>query len=304
VRDVVKGTPAHLSSFGFRPGDVVLAVDGVAVAPGDDPTVALNGPAGREVTLTLAPRPSAKPGAKETRVRMKTASFGAVREKVGAEQLRAVREYVHAKSGGKLGYINIDAMDMPSFWLFQKEMFSEGCGREGLIIDVRDNGGGNTADKVLSILVGANHARVHSRGFSLSETGYPLYRWERPLWSRPIVVMCNEDSASNAEILTHAVKAMKRGRVVGMPTGGNVISTWSRSLLDLGTLRDPHRGWYTPDGTDMEWNGAVPDVIVKNNPADLVRGVDAQLDVAIRTLSEDVARAKASSHPVVCRPVR
>ncbi len=304
VRDVVKGGPADLSSFDFKAGDVVLAVDGVKVNPGDDPTVALNGPAGREVTLTMAPRPSKKPGAKEVQVRMKTTSFEAVRANVGAEKLRATREYVHSKSGGKLGYLNIESMDMKSFWLFQKEVFSEGYGREGLIIDVRDNGGGSTADKVLSVLVGANHALVHSRGFGHAETGYPLYRWERPLWYRPIVVMCNEDSASNAEILTHAVKALKRGRVVGMPTGGNVISTWGRSLLDLGMLRDPHRGWYTPDGTDMEWHGAVPDVIVKNSPTDLVRGVDAQLNVAIKTLSEDVAKAKGKSSPVTCRPAR
>lgn len=305
VRDVVKGGPADLSSFDFRAGDVVLAVDGVNVAAGDDPAKALNGPAGREVTLTMAPRPGKKPEAKkEVQVRMKTTSFEAIRAKVREEKLRATREYVHSKSGGRLGYLNIESMDMKSFWLFQKEMFSEGYGRDGLIIDVRDNGGGSTADKVLSILVGANHALVHPRGFGLAETGYPLYRWERPLWNRPIVVMCNEDSASNAEILTHAVKAVKRGRVVGMPTGGNVISTWSRSLLDLGMLRDPHRGWYTPDGTDMEWHGAVPDVIVKNSPADLVRGVDAQLDAAINTLAEDVAKAKGKSAPVQCRPAR
>lgn len=305
VRDVVKGGPAYLSSFDFRADDVVLAVDGVRVNPGDDPTIALNGPAGREVTLTMAPRPSKKKSdAKEIQVRLKTTSYDDARAKVGAQKLQAVREYVHKKTGGKLGYLNIDAMDMTSFWLFQKEMFSEGYGRDGLIIDVRDNGGGSTADKVLAILVGANHALVHTRGYEDSKTGYPLYRWERPLWYRPIVVMCNEDSASNAEILTHAVKSLKRGRVVGMPTGGNVISTWSRSLLDFGVLRDPHRGWYTPDGKDMEWNGAVPDIIVKNSPADLVRGVDAQLEAAIKALSEDVEKAKKSSPPVVCRPVR
>ena len=59
-----------------------------------------------------------------------------------------------------------------------------------------------------------------------------------------------------------------------------------------------------PDGKDMEWNGAVPDIIVKNSPSDLVRGVDAQLEAAIKALSEDVEKAKKSSSPVVCRPVR
>ena len=152
--------------------------------------------------------------------------------------------------------------------------------------------------------MGADHALVHTRGFPRTEHGYPLDRWERPLWSKPVVVMCDAASASNAEILTHAVKTLRRGRVVGMPTGGNVISTWRRGLLDFGALRDPHRGWYLPDGTDMEWNGAVPDVVVKNTPEDSARGMDAQLDVAIRILAEDVAAAKDDIQPVVCTPVR
>ena len=308
VRDVLKGGPADLSSFGFRVGDIVLSVDGVKVNPDDDPAIALNGPAGREVMLEVVCKASPKvrgpKGSGPERVRLKSVSFAEARSLVRAEKLRAARKYVHEKSAGRFGYLNIESMDMKSFWLFQKETFREGYGRDGLIIDVRGNGGGNTTDKVLAILVGADHALVHTRGFPRTEHGYPLDRWERPLWSKPVVVMCDAASASNAEILTHAVKTLRRGRVVGMPTGGNVISTWRRGLLDFGALRDPHRGWYLPDGTDMEWNGAVPDVIVKNTPEDSARGVDAQLDVAIRTLAEDIAAAKDDIQPVVCTPVR
>ena len=315
VRDVVKGGPADFSSHNFRKGDIVLAIDGVSVNPGDDPTLALNGPAGRVVTLTMAPRKakrSAKaPDAKRTvkskaapvKVRLQTISFAEARAKVGEEKIRAMRRLVHRMSDRRLGYLNIAKMNLPSFWQFQKEMFSEGYGKDGLIIDVRGNGGGFTADKVLSILVGANHARVHARGYGLDCTGYPLSRWERPLWSKPIVVMCDEGSASNAEILAHAVKTLGRGRVVGVATCGSVVSTWSRNLLDLGLLRDPHRGWYLPDGTDMEWHGAVPDVIVENSPADIVRGHDAQLHAAIKALAEDVAKAKKDSNSIPCLPV-
>ncbi len=303
IRDVVKNGPADRSSFDFKPGDVVRALDGRRIPAGCDPTLFLNGPAGREVVLTLAPREQKK-GAAEPTVRLRTESFETARARVGAAQLRAARDFVHAQSKGRLGYLNIDAMNMTSYWLFQKEVFSEGYGRDGLIIDVRDNGGGNTADKVLAILVGADHAYVHSRDFAEKDYGYPLSRWERPLWNKPIVIMCNEVSASNAEILTHAIKSLKRGRVVGMTTGGSVISTWGRSLLDLGMLRDPHRGWHLPGGTDMEWHGAVPDVIVKNEPADLVKGRDAQLEAAIKALAEDVEKDKKAKAPFACRAVR
>ena len=303
ICEVIKGGPAERSSFDFRPGDIVRAIDTVRVKTGEDPTIALNGPADREVTLTLAPR-DAKKGAPEPQVRLKVCSFETARIQKGAAKLRAARSFVHKQSQDRLGYLNIAAMNMSSFWLFQKEVFSEGYGRDGLIIDVRENGGGNTADKVLAILFGADHALVHSRDFAETQYGYPLDRWERPLWGKPIVVMCNENSASNAEILTHAIKNLKRGRVVGMPSGGNVISTWGRNVLDFGMLRDPHRGWHLPDGTDMEWHGAVPDVIVKNDPNDLVKGKDAQLEAAIKALTEDVAKAKAAEKTRACRAVR
>ncbi len=301
VREVVKGGPADSSSFAFKPGDIVCEIDGRRVEPGDDPTLALNGPADREVVLKVLPK---EKDAKEVEVRMKTASFEAVRAKVRAAELRAAREFVHRQSKERLGYLHIESMDMPSYWLFQKEVFSEGYGRDGIIIDVRDNGGGNTADKVLAILVGADHAYVHSRDFPEEAYGYPLGRWERPLWNLPLVVMCNQGSASNAEILTHAIKNLKRGRVVGVTTGGNVISTWGRNLLDFGMLRDPHRGWHLPDGTDMEWHGAAPDVVVKNDPNDLAKGRDAQLEAAIKALAEDVERAKKARKPIKCRAVR
>ena len=115
-----------------------------------------------------------------------------------------------------------------------------------------------------------------------------MYRWGKPVWHKPILVMCDEDSASNAEIFTHAVKSLKRGRVVGRTTGGNVISTYGNDLLDLGFMREPHIGCFTPEGIDMEFHGAVPDIEVINSPADLAQGKDTQLDTAIKALQEDV----------------
>ena len=90
--------------------------------------------------------------------------------------------------------------------------------------------------------------------------GYPEDRRVYATWLKPIVVLCNQHSFSNAEIFSHAVKTLKRGQLVGVHTAGGVISTGGASVLDVGFLRQPFRGWYVlPTGEDMELNGAVPD---------------------------------------------
>ena len=111
----------------------------------------------------------------------------------------------------------------------EEDLYHAGAGKEGLIIDVRFNGGGSTADHVMTALTQPVHAITRSRG---SGEGYPQDRRVYASWTRPIVLMCNEHSFSNAEIVSHAIKQTGRGRVVGMRTAGGVISTGSASLMD------------------------------------------------------------------------
>ena len=95
------------------------------------------------------------------------------------------------------------------------------------------------------------------------------------------MVLCNQNSFSNAEIFSHSIKTTGRGRLIGWPTFGGVISTGSFSLIDGTRVRRPFRGWYLPDGTDMENNGAVPDVAVEQTPGHEARGEDPQLEAAV-----------------------
>jgi tricorn protease len=177
-------------------------------------------------------------------------------------------------------------MNFPSFYRFEEELYAAGSGKAGLIIDVRENGGGSTADHLLTSLLQPTHATTIPRG---GGPGYPQDRKVYATWSKPIVVLCNQNSFSNAEIFSHAIKTLKRGKLVGAPTAGGVISTGGVTIMDLGFLRLPFRGWFLlNDGEDMELNGAVPDVVVWPAAGDFARGVDAQLDKAVEVLSADV----------------
>jgi len=110
-----------------------------------------------------------------------------------------------------------------------------------------------------------------------------------------VAVICNQNSFSNAEIFAHAIRSLKRGKVVGVETAGGVISTGSRGIMDIGMLRMPFRGWYTlDDGEDMERNGAKPHVTVWVRPGDLPAGRDPQLSRTVKILSAEVKRAQAA----------
>jgi tricorn protease len=118
---------------------------------------------------------------------------------------------------------------------------------------------------------------------------YPRDRRLIYAYTRPINVLINQHSFSNAEIFAHAIKTTKRGPLIGTRTFGGVISTGGFSLIDGTNIRMPFRGWYFADGTDMENNGAVPDVNVEQLPKDEAAGRDTQLEAAVTELLGRVA---------------
>ena len=287
---MIPDSPATRKGSEVRAGEVVTAVDGTKVDPTTDPTLVLNGPLDRDVRLTV----KASDG-KEREVVLRPIAYAALTPLLYEKWIKDNRAAVDRLSKGTLGYLHIRGMDFPSFYRFEEELYSAGVGHEGLIIDVRENGGGSTADHLLTALTQPNHAIAVPRG---GGPGYPQDRRVYATWSKPIVVLCNQNSFSNAEIFSHAVKTLKRGHLVGVPTAGGVVSTGAARIMDLGTLRLPTRGWFTVgDGEDMELHGAVPDLIVWPDPSEFARGDDAQLARGVQVLLDDVKAELARPRP-------
>ena len=192
-------------------------------------------------------------------------------------------------SGGRIGYAHIAGMDQGSLDEFERDLFAAADGKKGLIIDVRNNGGGWTADRLLASITAKFHAYTVPRGQDPAiHDGYPQDRLFIRRYTLPINMLCNEKSFSNAEITAHAFKTLKRGTLVGQQTYGGVISTGGTRLIDGTTVRLPGRGWYLPDGTDMENNGAMPDLVVPQTPEDESQDTDAQLKAAVDDLLKRV----------------
>jgi len=280
VTSVIPGSPCDLARSNVQAGETLLAVDGTAITKDTDLDSFLTMDQTRDIVLTIAGKDSSE---RKVTVRPTRSVAGLLYD----EFVENNRKKVDELSNGKLGYLHIRGMNMSSFRQMEEDLYHAGAGKDGLIIDVRFNGGGSTTDHVMTALTQPVHAITKSRG---SGEGYPQDRKIYASWTKPIVMMCNEHSFSNAEILSHAVKQIGRGRLVGMRTAGGVISTGSIGLLDGSSVRMPMRGWYlVSTGEDMELNGCTPDISLWNHPM----GPDTQLQTAVKTLAEDVAKEQA-----------
>lgn len=294
ITKVIFQGPADKEGTRLNVGDVITSIDGRALAeneqsmPSIDLHAAMAGKAGKEALIEVNRAPAAEGTTALPKAMLVTPISAG--EDANLRYQDTVRERamkVEQLSGGKLGYLHIRSMSQPSVDDFERDLFAAASGKLGLVIDVRDNGGGSTADILLSSLTAPNHAYTVPRGADPKTTPRDAYPRDRRLiygYGKPINVLINENSFSNAEIFAHAIKTIKRGTLVGTATFGGVISTGAASLLDGASLRTPFRGWYLPNGADYENNGAKPDVSVAQMPQDEVTGKDAQLEAAVKEL--------------------
>ena len=221
-------------------------------------------------------------------VSLEPISFTKARSLAADDKISENKAMVEKLSNGTFGYLHIASMQWEEFKQFEQHLYENGADKDGLIIDVRDNGGGFTTDHLLTALTQPRHAYTIPRNGGL---GYPQDRFVYATWDKPIVVLCNQNSFSNAEIFAHAIQTLKRGKLVGVPTAGGVISTGSRDILKEGNLRMPFRGWFlSTTGEDLELNGATPEPenIIWTTPGEIESGTDKQIQRAIQVLAEEV----------------
>lgn len=285
VREVLPDSPAAEVAVHLAAGERLLAVNGRAVTPSTNVYALFTDTVGQRIPIRI--RDAA---GKERTAVVVPVDFRRQRQLRYETWVRQRRSLVERLSGGTLGYVHIQGMDIPSFEVFERNLYAAGHGKQGLIIDVRSNGGGWTTDYLMAVLDVRRHAYTLPRGGNPRVKAYPQGRLPLAAWTRPAAALCNEDSYSNAEIFSHAFKTLDRGPLVGSPTFGAVISTGGMYTLNGALVRLPSRGWYVAgSGINMEHHGAVPDVIVWQPPAeDTSANTDTQLAKAVQVLLEDI----------------
>lgn len=284
---IIPNSPVDKAASKLFVNDVITAVDGKATEATDNFYNLLNTKVDERLLLTVS---GTDGKSREVVVR----PTNSVRQLLYEEWVLDRKKLVDKFSNGRIGYIHIQAMSMPSFEVFERELQAAGYGKDALVVDVRYNGGGSTTDYLMAVLNYKQHAYTIPRGASEDlERDKLKFREYYPVgerliyaaWMKPSIALCNEGSYSNAEIFSHAYKSLGIGKLVGIPTNGSVISTGGRPLMDGSFVRLPFRGWYTK-ATDknQELGPAVPDIIVNNSVDWSAKGTDDQLKVAVEEL--------------------
>ncbi len=278
VERVIPDSPAALHERPPQPGEYLLAVDGTALGPGISLDRLLRRKVGRRVRLSLASEPSGVP-AREVALRPVDAdSYWYLRYR---DWVLSNEQYVHRVSNGRLGYIHIESMSYPAYQQFLADLDAEAHGKAGVIVDVRYNTGGHTATFILDVLARRSSLRSGFRERAAADAGHLA---GNRILNRPTVLLTNERSVSNTEMLSESYRRLGLGKVVGRPTAGAVIWTFGMRLLDGASLRVPHFSIVTLEGEDLEGHGRPVDVDVPRPLGEWALGRECQLDAAVRTL--------------------
>jgi tricorn protease len=296
VAEVLKRGPADKRGLGIKPGDIISALDGTAITEGVDVSSLLNDKTGETVEVDILTSPMADPRDPKARRHVEIQAVGrdSISSLMYERWVERNAQRVSELSKGKLGYIHIPSMDEAGLDRFVRALYSDNFDKDAIVLDVRFNGGGFTHDQVLNYLGAKEHTLFRQRN---GGEGLVLRSYDRK-WTKPLVLLINNRSYSDAEIFPSAFRTLGLGKLVGQPTGGYVIGTSPTSLIDGSTFRVPRTGVYTVGGTNMEKEGVAPDIRVDPHPDELANGIDTQLDKAISVLIEDVAAWK-KAHPAV-----
>jgi len=287
ITSVVPSTPADKLESKLNVGDVIRSIDGKNISATNNFYSFLNGKTNERILLEVV---DAAGVSREVIIR----PTGSLRTALYNDWVKERKRLTEKYSNGRLGYIHIRGMNWSSFERFERELTASGLGKEGLVIDVRFNGGGWTTDMLMTVLSVRQHSYTVPRGAAKSLEKEHLNFTEKypfgerlPLssWTKPSIALCNENSYSNAEIFSHAYKQLGLGTLVGQPTFGAVISTGGAGLLDGSFVRMPFRAWYVKaTKKNMEWGPAVPDIEVQNSADGKAKGEDEQLKKAVDVL--------------------
>jgi len=212
--------------------------------------------------------------------RLHPASYGEMRSKLYDEWEDRNQQQVDNETGKRVAYVHMKNMGGGELDRFLTQMTSEAYKRDGLILDLRYNTGGNVHDAVLQFLSQRPYLKLKYRDGAFA--GQPNFA---PA-AKPIVLLVNEQSLSDAEVTAAGFKQLQLGTVIGMPTYRWIIFTSGKGLVDGSFYRLPSWGVYTFEGEDLEQTGVKPDISVDNTFQNRLQNNDPQLERAIRFIMD------------------
>jgi tricorn protease len=267
----------------IHPGDVIERVDGVGTLEVPDIGALIRNKEGRQVRLTVRSggRGGVRAGVSRDVIVVPAAREFGLRY---SDWEYTRRRIVEEKGGGRIGYVHLRAMGPNDITKWYREFYPV-FDRQGLIIDVRYNRGGNIDSFILEKLL--RRAWMYWK----RRVGGPTWNMQYAFRGH-MVVLVDQNTASDGEAFAEGFRRLGLGPVIGTRTwGGEIWLSSVNRLSDGGLARAPMMGVYGPEGEWLiEQRGVVPDIVVDNLPHATFNGADAQLDAAIQYLLEQIEK--------------
>jgi tricorn protease len=274
-------------------GEIILSIDGADVLSVADERVLLRGKAGRKVLLQV------KSTAGQTReVLVTPVSESDERNLRYSEWEYSRRRKVEADSQNHIGYVHLRAMGSEDIADWARDFYPV-FDRQGLIIDVRHNEGGNIDSWILGKLLRKAWFYWQPR------VGNPTWNMQYAFRGH-IVVLCDQGTASDGEAFSEGIRRLDLGKIIGVRTwGGEIWLSFGNFLADQGIASAAELGVYGPEGKWLiEGHGVDPDIVVDNLPHATFAGGDAQLDAAIKYLQDEIQKDPRPVPPAPPYPVK
>ncbi len=270
-------SPLADPDLGISAGDVITTVNGTSVLSEVDIGALLRNQGDRPVRLGI--RSGSNGAEREVMVQPTDNEFNLRYN--DWEYTR--RMEVEDAGEGRIGYVHLRAMGGANLTEWYRQFYPV-ADRQGLIIDVRRNNGGNIDSFILEKLMRQAWMYFQSRQGVTSWNMQYAFRGH-------MVVLVDQNTASDGEAFADGFRRLGLGDVIGMRTwGGEIWLSNNTTASDNGLARTPQTGVYGPEGEWLiEQVGVVPDIEVDNLPHATFAGQDAQLERAIRHLQQKIA---------------
>jgi len=274
VEEVLTNGPFDNARSRVRPGHYLIRIDGVEILENTDFFALLNGKVGREVTFTF------RDGRTEYTERIRP--IANEQDLLYERWVQNQRDRVYKLSNGRLGYVHVRGMNDAAYRTIFSEIFGRHHEKEGIVVDVRFNGGGRMHECIEALLSGTKYLEQVPRGQRINVQ--PTRRW-----TRPSIMLQNEASYSNAHGTPWVYREMGIGKLVGMPVPGTMTTVWWVDLPEPGLRYGiPIAGFIDRHGNFLENLQLYPDYQVRNEPGILWQNRDQQVEEAVRVLLQEV----------------
>lgn len=276
IERIIKQGPTDITGKNIKMGDKLVAVNGIKIDVKENREKYFSAPVlENEISLTFE-----RNGAQFS-VYVHPVSTGVIRDLLYDEWQDENQNYVDLKSNNQIAYVHMKDMTGGELDKFKEDLVSNEANKKGLILDLRYNTGGNVHDEVLRFLSQKTYLNWKYREGKL--TGQSNFNYG----NKPIVLLINEQSLSDAEMTAAGFKELKLGTVVGTETYRWIIFTSGKSLVDGSFYRLPSWGCYTLDGKNLESEGVSPDIYSPENFKDRLNGNQPQLEKAIEAIMKE-----------------